>query len=356
MAKKQLGFVELEWICPNCKTRNPGLTKTCQSCGSPQPVNVEFQSKADEQLITEEEKLKQAAKGPDIHCGFCEARNPADAITCSQCGGDIKEGKARQAGKLLGGFQATKGSMIKCSNCQTENLANEQICTKCGAPLKETIKPIVTPKKRFPLGCIIALGVACLLGVIGIISVISAGASKTDLVGSVSGSNWERVITVEQFGPVEKEDWRDKIPYDGKIGNCVDRVRNTSDNQVPNSVEVCGEPYKVDKGSGVAEVVQDCKYEVYDSFCKYTVDEWYSGDELKAQGSGMNVYWPDLNLDSRQREGDRSERFTLYFETDGKQYSYQTNDMNLYQQAQPGSRWKITVNGFGSITSLESAD
>ena len=50
MARKDLGFVELEWTCPNCKTRNPGLTKTCQSCGSPQPADVEFQSKADEQV------------------------------------------------------------------------------------------------------------------------------------------------------------------------------------------------------------------------------------------------------------------------------------------------------------------
>jgi hypothetical protein len=57
--------------------RNPGLKKTCQSCGSPQPTDVAFQSKADEQLITDAQKLEQAKKGPDIHCGFCGARNPA---------------------------------------------------------------------------------------------------------------------------------------------------------------------------------------------------------------------------------------------------------------------------------------
>jgi ribosomal protein L40E len=352
MAQKNVGYVELEWICPNCKTRNPGLTKTCQSCGAPQPADVEFQSKADEQLITEEDKIKQAVKGPDIHCGFCGARNPADAVTCSQCGGDIKEGKQRAAGKVIGGFQKTEGTKTLCPNCKTENPANAQICSKCGAPLNATVKPVKSPKKGFPLGCIIAIVVA-ILAVIGIISVISIGSQEKGLTGTLSSAKWERVIEVQQFGPVQKDDWRDQIPSGADIGQCSDKVRSTSDEQVPNSREVCGAPYKVDKGNGVAEVVQDCQYEVYDSYCDYTVDEWHAGENLVASGSGIGAAWPDLNLSAQQREGDRTERYTLRFNADGKDYSYQTNDFSLYRQAQPGSRWKITVNGFGSIVALE---
>ncbi len=41
---------------------------------------------------------KIASAGADIHCGFCGTRNPATATICSQCGADLKEGKARQAG------------------------------------------------------------------------------------------------------------------------------------------------------------------------------------------------------------------------------------------------------------------
>ena len=354
MAQKKVGYVELEWICPNCKTRNPGLSKTCQSCGSPQPANVEFLSKADEQLIQDEAKLKQAEKGADIHCGFCGARNPADAVTCSQCGGDIKEGKQRVAGKVLGGFQATDGTKTLCSNCKTENLANAQICSKCGAPLNATLKPVDVPKKGFSIGCIIAIVVAA-LAVIGLIIVLSIGSQKKGLVSTLSGTNWERVIEVQQFGPVKKDDWKDKIPSGAMIGQCADKVRDTSDQPVPNSKEICSAPYKVDKGSGVAEVVQDCKYEVFDSYCDYTVDEWYAGDSLKAEGSGSGVVWPSLNIGPQQREGDRTENYTLHFSVDGKDYTYQTNDYALYQQAEPGSRWKITVNGFGSIVSLETA-
>jgi ribosomal protein L40E len=353
MAKKELGYVELEWTCPNCKTRNPGLSKTCQSCGSPQPADVAFQSKADEQLIQDAEKIKQSEKGADIHCGFCGARNPADAVICTQCGGDLKQGKQREAGKLIGEFQAGEGSKTICPNCKTENPANAQICKGCGAPLNAVAKPVEPAKKGMGKGCIIALAVIGLLVIVGIISLISLGAKKTDLTGSLNDTTWERIIAIEEYGPVEKSDWRDSIPSSAILGTCSDRVRDTSDTPSGNSVEVCGEPYKVDKGNGVAEVVQDCKYEIHDDYCNYTVEEWHSGQNVTAKGTGLNAVWPDPNLDSTRREGSRTERYTLNFISSGDLYSYETSDYQLYQQAQPGTVWKLIVNGFGSVVSIE---
>lgn len=256
---------------------------------------------------------------------------------------------------MIGGFQETEGSKTLCPNCKTENPANAQICSKCGAPLNAAVKTVEVPKKGFPLGCIIGIVVA-ILAVIGIIAAISIGSQEKGLTGTLSGANWERVIEVQQFGPVQKDDWQDQIPSGAEIGQCSDKVRSTSDEQVPNSKEVCGAPYKVDKGNGVAEVVQDCQYEVYNSYCDYTVDEWHAGENLVASGSGMGAAWPEINLSSQQREGDRTERYTLHFTADGKDYNYQTNDFSIYQQAQPGTRWKITVNGFGSIVGLEPAN
>lgn len=353
MARKELGYVELEWTCPNCQTRNPGLKKTCQSCGSPQPSDVTFQSKADENLITDAASLEQAKKGPDIHCGFCGARNPADAAICSQCGGDLKQGKAREAGKVMGEVQKDNDPKTLCPNCKTENPANAQICSKCGAPLNATAVPEQAAKKSLSLGCLIALGIAGLLLVIGIISLISLGAKRTDLVGSLNSTKWERIISMEEFGPVQKDDWQDQIPAGASIGSCSDKVRDTSDTPSGNSVEVCGEPYKVDKGNGVAEVVQDCKYEIYDSYCSYTVDEWHTGSDQVAQGTDLNAYWPAVNVDNTHREGSRSERYTLYFIANGDEYSYETSDFQLYQRVKPGSAWKLTVNGFGTVVSIE---
>jgi ribosomal protein L40E len=353
MAKKEVGYVELEWTCPNCKTRNPGLTKTCQSCGSPQPADVEFQSKADEQLLQDEAKIKEAAKGPDIHCGFCGARNPADAVICSQCGGDLKEGKARQAGKQLGDLKAGTSTTTKCPNCAAENPANAQICSGCGAPLNATDKPAGSANKGLSKGCLIALGAAGLLVLIGVICMISMGLKKTDKIGSLNEMEWKREIAIEVYGPVEKSDWEDSIPSNAVKGSCSDRVRTTSSSYVPNSVEVCGEPYKVDKGNGVAEVVQDCEYEVHDDYCDYTVDDWHQGDPLVATGSGPNATWPPANLSNNQREGSRTENYKLIFISNGDQYSYETSDYAFYRQADPGSEWKLTINGFGAVVSAE---
>ena len=55
MARKESkGFVQLEWVCPNCDGRNPGPLKTCQNCGAPQPDNVQFHRAADEKIVTDE--------------------------------------------------------------------------------------------------------------------------------------------------------------------------------------------------------------------------------------------------------------------------------------------------------------
>jgi len=38
--KRTLGYIQNEWTCPNCDTRNKGGVKTCENCGAPQPENV----------------------------------------------------------------------------------------------------------------------------------------------------------------------------------------------------------------------------------------------------------------------------------------------------------------------------
>ena len=52
MAKKKLGYVELEWTCPNCGTRNPGPEQSCVNCGSPQPDDVHFEQARSAALAT----------------------------------------------------------------------------------------------------------------------------------------------------------------------------------------------------------------------------------------------------------------------------------------------------------------
>ena len=141
--KESKGFVELEWVCPNCDGRNKGSKKTCENCGAPQPDNVKFQRAADEKIVTDEKSVEAAKAGADIHCGFCGTRNPATAVTCSQCGGDLKEGKARQAGQILQAAPPAPKA-VTCTNCGTENPSSERVCKKCGSPLPRAAAPVAS--------------------------------------------------------------------------------------------------------------------------------------------------------------------------------------------------------------------
>ena len=141
--RRTLGYIQNEWTCPNCDTRNKGGTKTCENCGAPQPENVQFELPSEQKFVTDEAALKAAQTGADIHCGFCGTRNPATAVTCSQCGGDLKEGKARQAGQAMKA-PPPQPKVVKCDNCGAENPGSNALCANCGSPLPKVAAPAMT--------------------------------------------------------------------------------------------------------------------------------------------------------------------------------------------------------------------
>src|SRR5215216_4444419 len=114
MATKELGYVELEWTCPRCQTRNPGTQTTCGGCGAPQPADVKFEAPVGGELLKDQEKIQRAKSGPDIQCAFCGTRNPADAKVCRQCGADLTQGKTREAGQVVGAFHSGPAPQVAC--------------------------------------------------------------------------------------------------------------------------------------------------------------------------------------------------------------------------------------------------
>src|SRR5215210_8459287 len=149
--RRTLGYVQNEWTCPSCSTRNKGGTKTCENCGAPQPENVQFELPSEQKFVTDEESINVAKAGADIHCPFCGTRNPATAKTCSQCGGDLIEGKARESGRLM---QAPPPQLkiVKCDNCGTDNPVSNAVCSNCGSPLPKIAAPAIAPQATAELG------------------------------------------------------------------------------------------------------------------------------------------------------------------------------------------------------------
>ncbi|MEZ4646495.1 MAG: zinc finger protein [Chloroflexota bacterium] len=355
MAKKQLGYVELEWTCPHCGYKNPGSVTVCNSCGAPQPENVQFEQPAQENLITDEQKLQQAKAGPDIHCPYCGTRNPAGSTVCSQCGGDLTDAAARDSGKTVGAHRDQPAPEIPCPACGTMNPANAHRCAQCGSSLatpQAAPAPARVPQRKTPTWIFAVIG----LVILACVAFAILSLRTEEVIGTVNALSWERTIGIEELRPVEHSAWYDDVPGNAILGSCQEKVRGTQDNPAPNSVEVCGTPYTVDEGSGFGQVVQDCYYEVYDDWCSYTVDEWLQVDEIRANGSNPNPTWPQLQLSGGQREGKRDENYEIVFDTDGRSYTYSTSNEETFLQCDPGSEWILNVNTFNAVVSIEPSN
>ena len=360
MVKKSLGYVEMEWTCPNCGVKNPGMPEVCTGCGAAQPSDVKFHQAAQEELITDEEKLRRATSGPDVHCIYCGARNPAGSETCVRCGGDLTQAAARESGRVVGAHRAEPAKPVSCPSCGSPNDPLAQRCTQCGSSLAPTAPPVPAreveaPKKKGGIGRFILP--AILLVICGIIAVVVALSLMTDeAAAQVQSVEWTRTIAVEALQPVTHEDWYDDIPSDAELGTCTQKVHHTQDEPAANSREVCGTPYTVETGSGAGEVVQDCEYEVYADWCEYIVDEWQVVSTAEVGGMDLDPSWPSVTLGMGEREGERSEEYIVVFESDGERYTYTINDEAEFRQFKVGSEWILEVNKLNAVRSVSPAD
>jgi membrane protease subunit (stomatin/prohibitin family) len=345
-SKQSKGFIELEWLCPNCNSRNPGPKKACENCGAPQPENVQFHAPADAKLIQDENAKKIASLGPDIHCGFCGTRNPGNAAVCSQCGGDLKEGQARAAGREM--QREAAGAEVKCTNCGEMNPSTRTMCAKCGSPLPRPASAQATPKPDAPaVPSVVKRGVPWLLigGIVACLVVICIGAflllaPSQDVRASVEDIYWQTSVPVEQIEAVHYSDETGSPPSGAYDVSCRTDTR-----------QVCEEK-TIDKGNGYAEVVTECHDESTD-YCSYTVDEWKALKTYTLDGHTLSPVYSHPNIFSGQRLGNASVAFTVYFADGSDTYTYHPDDLYEFQQFDIGSVWTLHMNALGGVVSVE---
>lgn len=360
MAKKSLGYVELEWICPNCGTRNPGTATTCRSCGAAQPEEVQFQSPGAAQLTEDEEKIARAKGGPDVICPFCNTRNPAGAEACRQCGGDLTGGETLAAGDVVGAFSTEAAPEIICPACETANPPDATVCRSCGAPLGAARPAPDKPAASAPRAghqpaatggggrTLLIIGGLALAAMIFFFVMLTR---TSDVDVQVVEARWERTIAVEGLAPVERQAWRDQLPAGVTVLGCREEVRYTQDEPAPGAIEVCGTPYTVDTGTGMGEVVQDCEYQILEDRCTYQELVWTVVETRTSEGTGFSPEWPALALAENQRAGEEEEILRCIFTADDRQYSYTMRTLEEYRNCRPGSRWRLEVNSLGGVTS-----
>jgi ribosomal protein L40E len=322
MARKVLGYIQLIWTCSYCGTKNPGAIKSCTQCGSPQAPDIQFEKVDAESFdfIKDEALIRMAQKGADKHCPYCGTRNNIDAETCLKCGGDLTiDAKVRESGATI------------------ETRANNQ-------------KSFAPQKRPQPFLIIILLVV-----IVGFVFLIR-NLARTDQVSAVvSAVSWQRSQVIEAYQRVERKGWEDAIPSDATLVSCELQYRYDSNASRPIATEVCGEPYTIDTGTGLGQVVQDCVYRVYENYCTYTIMDWLPVETLVTSGEDLSPYWPTFELANDQRTGNRTERYEITYSASGDSFTYSTTNESLYLQAQPGSTWYLEINQFNSVVSAEPA-
>jgi ribosomal protein L40E len=353
-SRRTLGYIQNEWTCPNCGTRNKGAVKTCENCGAPQPENVQFELPAQQEFVKDEKQIEAAKAGADIHCPFCGTRNPASAKTCSQCGGDLTGGKAREAGQIMQAPPpAGQPKTIVCDNCGTENPASNAVCSKCGSPLPKIAAPAMAPQAAVgamaagkPLaqkktnwlligGILAAVAICCV--VIGTLFLFPSKSVQATVVDV----HWQTSVPVQEIRAVDHNDERGSPPSDAYDVSCRDESR-----------DVC-EQKTIDKGNGYSEVVEECHTET-EQYCSYTVDEWTTIQTYTLDGNDLRPIYESPSIASGQRLGDQSEKLKVTFQTEnGEQETYSPDTVSEFQQFDPGSTWTLKMNALGSVVGVE---
>lgn len=357
MPQETVGYVNLEWTCKRCGSKNPGTTKICSGCGNVMSQTDQFDLPAQQELIKDEAVIARAEGGPDVTCPYCGARNTAADKNCSQCGADLTGAAVRKSGEVLGAFSAEKKPDVKCPYCGALNPATALKCQTCAGSLaqrpSDQVKPNqpAAPPKKSQTSIFIGVGVA----VVAVILCALLFFRTSDTAAAVKGVQWQRAIEIMEQRPVQHAAWRDEVPAAATLGACELKVRRTQDQPAPNADKVCGTPYTVDTGTGVGKVVQDCKYDVKDNWCAYMQEEWTVVDSVVAKGTDANPQWPPLNLKTNQREGDRQEDYKVIFLSDSTSLVMSVSTANELDRYTPGSRWKLKVNALGGVLSAEPA-
>ena len=310
------------WDCSSCDTKGiRGDVRNCPGCGKPRGDDVKFYMK-DKEYLSDEEASKVSHEA-DWFCEYCGALNSANDTKCKGCGAE-KAASDKDYNDLRAEEQ-TKAAK-KAEKEQAKKLAELQAAGK---------------KRRLILG-------AALLVIIGLIAAIFMPKTSDATVTQVA---WDRSIAIEQYQDVEESDW--ELPEGANLHeqkrevHHYEQVLDHYQNQtVEKSREVIDHYETVyeyeDLGNGnfeevsheepvyvteyYTEVEQVPVYRddpVYQTKYYYDIWKWVEVRSSDSSGTDHNPTWNEPTLASDEREGTRTENYTITVETKkGKASTY----------------------------------
>jgi hypothetical protein len=353
---------EGRWDCQYCAaTGILGRFKSCNSCGRSRPEGTKFYLPADECAVSDAALLNQAQLGPDWVCEFCSSSNAANRTTCNACAAPKGTSPSQQVKEYQTGEAPRSGDM-DMSAPPPPRSDKKQKKDKSGAP----------PWLWGGCAALVAFLFLCICG-----SLILS-RMNSDVEATVSQLQWERTIAVEAYQTVTESDWnvptngrllsqREEIHhYDQVLVGYENRQREVSEQvQVGEESYVCGQR---DMGNGFFEDIQCSRpiygtqsrtesYQepiyrqdpVYQTKYTYEIDKWVVVRTERANGARGQAQWPEMKLSAGEREGKRSEAYTVHLtDKNGKSYSLEM-PFEEWRRLEVGATYTVKVNAFGEI-------
>jgi hypothetical protein len=322
---------EMLWDCQFCGTKkNLGLThRFCPNCGAPQNPDSRYYPSDDEKIEVEDHVFV----GADVTCPSCNELNSAKAEFCGQCGSPLTAG-ARA--KTLQAQSVGAGERFDTSG--SRDVVKEQFdaeMVRVGVQQAPTGSSGSSRKWMLIIGVVIAL--------IAGVFVLLNWTSQTKVV--VSGHEWQRTISIEEYQNFSVRSWRDSPPMGDNVsmtvGSCRQEQRSTR--SVPDGQDC--RTVRQDNGDGTFSQRQECttRYRqepVYDDKCTWTGQTWNFDRNAQASGNlSQTPAWPAINLNCAgqrrvgcERESGRDERYTVLYAA--------TEDDKTYRCDFPQAAWQ----------------
>lgn len=359
-------IIEMCWDCTHCGNKKILARFTsCPNCGQPQDVSTKFYRDGDRYV---DESKNKISRKPKWVCSYCNSLNWDESCNCSNCGanksennGDYFTAKKKDEKRSI----SENNLFSRCESLKDININTYDYLKNDKQPSEQE-----KPRKNTLLGTLKSalLPISIMCAVMMVVIGLFAFFSPKDIDIVPESKTWERSIEVEAYKTVNEEDWilpssarlqyisRDIFSYD----RVIDYYKPVT-KQVPDGTYISG--YSIsytDLGNGYATQTKDpiysTKYKtvtemepvyksvpVYKDKYHYEIERWVF-DRYEKTSDGDEPYWKILSLTNNEREGARSEKYTINTMKKNKPKSY-TTSFDIWKSLDIGKKIKVTISG-----------
>ncbi len=200
--------------------------------------------------------------------------------------------------------------------------------------------------------------------------------------GTLESKSWTRDITVEESRTVKEADWsvpeggrtyesKKELHHYNEVLDHYEPVEVARTRQVPDGFDTSIEYVSNGDGTFTEREVRTPRYRtetyyetvtqpiyrkeaVYQTKYYYEIERWFESRHVTTKGGAENPYWGEPALGEKEKEGKRTETYTLAFKEKRHSYSIEV-PLDYWLSLKPGTTVKLTISN-GKIIKIDGKE